>query len=159
MLEDAPITTGAGDTSSRADSAPGPFAVPVSRPDTRFKVGNQVAVKHGLYAKQPEAILPAELHADLDRFVADVITDLGGAEALSTIQAGYVDKLRQVEALCQLALLHITKNGFTSKSEAMLLQAVDRWDRLAQRLGLQRLARPVNPLDAVHAAVREANQR
>ncbi len=137
-------------TSPAARGAPSPSPASERRDiQYRFKPGNQAGLKHGLYAKQPEAVLSSELQADLDTFEQGVVTDFGGIESLTTIEQGYVDKLRTVEATCQLALLNITKNGFTARSEQMLLQAIDRWDRIASRLGLSRRARPVPTLAEV----------
>jgi hypothetical protein len=116
------------------------------RPDTRFKPGNQAATKHGLYAAKPVEVLPAEVQAEIDDFRAGVLADLGDEADLSAIERGYVRRLCDVEALVRLSALNIHKNGFTARSEAMLLQAVDRWDRIAQRLGTKRRTKNISSM-------------
>ena len=61
----------------RSETAAAPFQGAVSPRDTRFKPGNTSAVKHGLYAKRPEVVLPAELQEALEAFEAGVVADLG----------------------------------------------------------------------------------
>lgn len=122
---------------NRSTCAPSPPSVS-ERTDTRFKPGNQAAVKHGLYAAKPIEVLPAEVQAEIDDFRAGVLADLGDQADLTAIERGYVRRLCDVEASVRLSALNIHKNGFTAKSEAMLLQAIDRWDRIAQRIGTKR---------------------
>lgn len=113
-------------------------------------------LQHGLYAKSME--LPPDLQDKLATFEAGVVTDLGGASELTTIERGYIEKLRTVETAIYLVLRYIERKGFDAKTEGMLLSAIDRWDRLALRLGMARRQRKVDPLEAVRLAVIEANK-
>jgi hypothetical protein len=125
-----------------------PIPSPVPKNDGRFRPGNQASRKHGLYAVKPEDAPDLDVTA-LDDFTSGVISDLGGESDLTTLERGYVAKLRSVEALCQLAVRNIEKVGLTARSEALLLQAIDRWDRLASRLGKDR--RPKDTIDLAKA--------
>jgi hypothetical protein len=102
-------------------------------------------VTHGAHAA-PERLSDGQraVLADLDAFQAGVVTDLGGPEELSTIASGYVGKLASVEGLYRL-LAHdvaqhgiFTKRGRTRATFTALLSTIDKWDRLAQRLGMTR---------------------
>jgi hypothetical protein len=53
----------------------------------------------------------------------------------------------------------MTRTGIKGQAFARYIAILDREIRLAALLGLERRAKPVNPLDAVRAAVEEANQR
>lgn len=53
----------------------------------------------------------------------------------------------------------ITTKGKSRALYTAYMSAVDREMKLAQLLGLERKAKPVNPLDAVRAAVAEANRK
>src|SRR6185295_11019879 len=98
----------------------------------------------GAYAAghRPSELL--ERLGDLDAFRTALETDQGGREELATIRAGYVQRLTEAEALCRLLgadLLTrgiLTKKGRTRSTFAAFLQAVAMWDRLAQRLGMER---------------------
>ena len=52
----------------------------------------------------------------------------------------------------------LTGKGRTRAALTNWLQVVDRLQRSAMALGLERKAKPVNPLDAVRRAVEEANR-
>lgn len=116
------------------------------RPNGTFAPGNQVARQHGLYAGQQ----PAELLAEVDTFAAGVVSDLGGAEELSAIERAYVGRLGRVELTLRLLEQDIAESGLVTpagsvrKVYAQYLAGVDRWDRLAQRLGMRRRARAVD---------------
>jgi hypothetical protein len=132
-----------------------------------FLPQNSEAQTHGLRAfeQRGESALPAELRDELAAFQDGVEADQGGASELSTIGAGYTRRLTEVEAIVRLLGADLQARGiFTAKGRVRssynaFLLALDRWDRIAQRLGLERKSRPVNPLDAVASAVAKANQR
>lgn len=139
-----------------AENPPGAKVCKTNPQCGSFLPRNTAAVIHGMSAKQ--LVLSPELQQHLDKFERGVASDLGGSDELTTIERGYVQKLRTVEAIVQLAVNNILKNGFTAKNEQMALQAIDRWDRLALRLGLQRRQKAISPLEAVRVAVEEANR-
>lgn len=129
--------------------------------------GNRLARGAGVHAYKDrgEVSLPVDLRDDLAVFRSGVETDQGGVSELTTIGAGYVRRLVEVEAVVRLLGADLqarglfTKRGRVRSTYNAFLLAVDRWDRLAQRLGLERRQKPVDPLDAVRAAVVEANRR
>lgn len=126
----------------------------------RFQAGNQAARQHGLYSRQQSE----ELREYVTQLKAGIVADLGGEAALSTLERAYVDRLGDVEITLQLLAADIarrgllTHNGGVRRVYERLLSGIDRWDRLAQRIGLARRTRHVEPLDAVRRAVEEANQ-
>jgi hypothetical protein len=52
----------------------------------------------------------------------------------------------------------VTSKGRVRSSFTKLLETFDRWDRFAQRIGIDRKARYVDPLDVLRAAVEKANR-
>lgn len=123
-------------------------------PNGRVGQGNSLARKpDGLnrYAKKKE--LPEDIRLFVDTFSADVISDQGGASELSAIRGGYVRRIGDVEAMLQLAAKDIRTRGFftvggrTRTTVFTFMQLLDRWDRLAQRLGLDRRTKQVPSLE------------
>jgi hypothetical protein len=134
----------------------------------RFLPRNKDAVTHGGYA-QPED-LPAPLRArlgDLDSFRQGLQTDQGD-DAELTIVSGYIEKLTSVEGLYRLLAADVMIHGiFTPRRRTRstfhaLLATIEKWDRLAQRLGMGRKARDVGGLsieDYVREQDREQQQQ
>ena len=124
-----------------------------------FLPANQVARQTGIYAQRQ----PADLRERVDTFTAGVLSDLGGASELSTLERAYVGRLAEVEIVLRLLAHDIAERGLLTPSGGVrrvhdaFLSAVDRWDRLAQRLGVARRARRVaSTFDAAIAAEPEA---
>lgn len=122
--------------------------------DTRFAPGTQAGRRHGVRAFQVrgEAALDADQRTALEAFRGGVEADQGGASELTTIGAGYVRRLCEMEVICDLLAVDLATRGmFTQRGRVRstygaFLQAVDRWDRLAQRLGTARRERRVPSL-------------
>lgn len=114
----------------------------------RFLTGNTAALKHGAYAEQERPELAA-IVGNLDEFRAALTSDQGGESDLTTIRQGYVQRLVEAEALCRLLGADLRTRGiFTHRGRVRstfgaFLAAVERWDRLAQRLGMERRQRDV----------------
>lgn len=129
----------------------------------RFTEGNQAARRHGLkaFARHGEASMPPELRQHLDDFRTGLANDQGGPESLSTVAAGYVSRLVEVEAVACLLGEDLQRRGlFTTRGRVRstftaYLAALDRWDRLAQRLGMTRKARDLSMSDFVNAAAQQ----
>ena len=117
----------------------------VNGADGRFLPGNQVARQSGVFAVHQ----PPELLESADAFAAQVVADLGGEHELSALERAYVAKLRDLEVTQQLLMADIAHRGLVTPAGgvrrpfAAFLSAIDRFDRLAQRLGLSRRARQV----------------
>lgn len=122
---------------------------------------NQHARQHGLYAARQ----PAELVAEVEAFAGGVVSDQGGAEELSTIERAYVGRLSRLELSLRLLEADIAEHGLVTsaggvrKVYAQYLLGVDRWDRLAQRLGLRRRARAVNFQERLATALAAKSER
>lgn len=124
----------------------------------RFLPGNIAAVTHGgrRALDRPEAL------AAIAGKREELVKHLGGDPSL--IQADLVTDYARVDVLIESVAANIEVGGiFTPKGSAraavsLLLTLLDRRMRLATTLGLERKAKPVNPLDAVRAAVAEANK-
>lgn len=111
------------------------------------------ALKSGVYSagvKRHE--VPTDLRQSIDAFRAGLISDQGGASELSTIQAGYLTRLCDVEVCCRLIQNDLVTRGlFTAKHRVRstfdkFLLTIGTWDRLAQRIGMDRRARQVPSL-------------
>jgi hypothetical protein len=103
----------------------------------KFTAGNQAARQTGAYAQYQ----PLDVRELADEFMAAVLNDIGEDEPLSTLQRAYVRRLGDVGVLLDV-LAHdmkqrgiFTPAGGTRRVVEHYLQAIDRWDRLAQRIG------------------------
>jgi hypothetical protein len=117
-----------------------------------FLPGTQAARKSGIYAQHP----PPDLLGVVDAMVTGVIADHGGEATLTTLEKAYIKKLADVDITVQLLAADIARRGLLTPSGGVrnvydkFLAGLDRWDRLAQRIGLGRRARQVpNPLDFI----------
>ncbi|SRR5712692_2038337 len=136
----------------------------VDRPSTdrddsgRFLPGNTAAVKHGVYAQHPA---PAAIRQSSNELVEGIVSDLGGLDNLTAIQRGYIELLRDTNICRQLLVGHLIERGlFTPRHRvrsaySKLLETIDRWDRLAMRLGTDRRAKQVPTIDEFAAHVLE----
>lgn len=123
------------------------------------------ALKHGVRAYQArgEAALPDDLRVSVADFQAQIVADRGGADNLTAIEAGYVRRMAELETVTRLLASDLATRGmFTTKGRvrntfSRWLETLDRWDRYAQRIGVHRQAKRVDPLEAVRRAVTEAN--
>ena len=104
---------------------------------------NQAAVQAGLYRAQQ----PIELLAEAEAIVIGIIADKGGQDELSTLQREYVRELGRLTIMLRLLVAEIAEHGLLSPSRAprrvfdAYLAGLDRFDRLAQRIGTKREAR------------------
>lgn len=134
--------------------------------DGTVRPGNQTARTHGVRAFETrgDATLSADLRVSVDEFRSLIISDRGGVESLTAIEGGYVRRLTELETVARLLASDLSQRGlFTQKGRvrstfSRWLETLDRWDKFAQRVGPERLTKHVNPLDAVRAAVEEANR-
>jgi hypothetical protein len=114
--------------------------------ETRFASGNQNARRHGVRAFETTGAttLPPEMRRELETFQAGLETDQGGGDELTTIGVGYVRRLTELEGCLLLLAVDLqtrgllTARGRVRSSYALLLQTIDRWDKLAHRLGMTR---------------------
>ena len=129
--------------------------------------GNANARKHGVrsFEARGEAALPLVVRETVDSFRDQVTADLGGAANLTAVQGGYVRRLGELEAVVRLLAADLAQRGLTTPKGRVRgtfsrwLEALDRWDKFATRVGVERKARPVSPFEAVTRAVEEANKK
>lgn len=127
-----------------------------------FLPANQDARKSGIYSRQPP---PADLRQKVEGLRAGVIADRGGESELSTLEHAYIEKLGDIDVTIRLLTSDIAANGLLTPGGKVrhvydrLLAGLAVFDRYAQRIGLERRSKPVNPLDAVRQAVIEVNSK
>lgn len=112
--------------------------------DGTVRQGNQTARKHGAYAfehRGPDA-LPGDLRISIDEFRAQVVRDRGGVDSLTAIEGGYIRRLGELETVVRLLAGGLATRGlFTPRGRvrgtfSRWLESLDRWDRYAQRIGV-----------------------
>jgi hypothetical protein len=107
----------------------------------------------------------AAARAALAERQAAIVADMGGRDAVSALALGLVERharLEMVDAFLWENLQRLgplTGKGKTRAALTAWLSVVDRLHRSAISLGLERRRKPVNPLDAVRAAVAKANSK
>ena len=118
--------------------------------------GNQLHRLHGAYSfrDRGDASLPPDLRMTVAEFKAQVISDRGGPQELSAIEAARIGHLSEVETTLRLLASDIARNGLLTKKGrtrtvfGRWLEALDRWEKLASHIGDGRRARTVPSLSA-----------
>lgn len=106
----------------------------------------------------------AEAAAALDARVAAIVADLGGPDSISALALRMAERHARLELVDDFLFDNLQRLGpLTGKGRQRAaltawLAVVDRLHKSGLALGLERRAKPVNPLDAVRRAVEEANQ-
>lgn len=112
-----------------------------------FLKRNQKARQTGVYA-QP-ANQPLDLRQNAEQLIAGIVGDCGGIDELTTIERAYIQNLADVQTTMRLLINDLVTRGFLTaagnprRSYELYLSAVDRFDRLGQRIGTKRRAKPV----------------
>jgi hypothetical protein len=153
-MADAPDQADAGQTKQPHQQSSDRFA------DGTVQPGNQTARTHGVYAFEARgpAALPDVLRQTVEEFRAAVIADRGGASELSTLEAAYIRRLSEVETVARLLAADLATRGLTTEhgrvrgTFSRWLECLDRWDRLAQRVGTDRRARGLSLTQRLAAA-------
>ena len=111
------------------------------------------ALKSGVFsAAVKRGDVPTDLRQSIDEFRVGLISDRGGASELSTVEAGYIARLCDVEVCCRLLQNDLVTRGvFTVKGRVRstydrFLTTIGTWDKLAQRVGADRRAKQVPSL-------------
>jgi hypothetical protein len=123
---------------------------------TRFQPGNQDRRDHGVRGLEVRlragGELPAELLVEMTAFRENVIADRGGPSELSEIERGFIQRLVELETFCRLLAGNIQARGIVTRAGrvrtayTLFLSTIDRWDRVAGRLGMARRAKRVPTL-------------
>jgi hypothetical protein len=109
-----------------------------------FRPGNRDAETHGVYTfeNRGPAALPPDLRLSVDEFRAQIVSDRGGVDALTAIEGGYIRRLGELETVARLLASDLASRGlFTPRGRvrntfSRWLETLDRWDRYAQRIGV-----------------------
>ncbi len=124
-----------------------------------FITGNGAAKSHGLYSYRATGALPADLRVSVDEFRDALVSAQGGLEELDQVpvRAGLCRLLVDCEVGKRLLMNEIIKRGIDTKpgraAYDRFLQTLDRWQRIASTIGLERKARAVRSFaDAIRAA-------
>lgn len=120
-------------------------------PDTKFQAGNRESVRTGAYVTVVKHAELASLAADVERAV---IQDLGGADEVSRVMRGLVQRFASLEVLTNAMFERLlvegpfTLKGRTRASFTGLLNLIDRYERVARAIGTaRRTKRPTTLAD------------
>lgn len=99
-------------------------------------------------------MLPADLRVSVEEFREALISDQGGLDELTTVRAGLCRLLVDCEAGRRLLMNEVLRAGIESRPGRVaydrLLSTLDRWQRIASALGLERRSKRVgDPLDYI----------
>lgn len=131
--------------------------------------GNEWRLQHGVRRFEDHGTVAPEVGLSVQEFAGQVVADRGGAEILTAVQRAYVKRLSELETVARLLASDLAQRGlFTPRGRVRStfnrwLDTLSVWDRFAQRVGVDRAARPVPSLqeylasraegqEAVHAA-------
>ena len=133
---------------------------------TQFEPGELQAIQHGLRSERTE--LPPEfahLATDIDSFIAGCLVDEGDAADVPTRRRSLLNyrarlhrRILQIDAAIELRGLFDKRGKLRLAWLGQLQSLIGAARSLDQLLGLERRQKPVNPLDAVRAAVEAARQ-
>jgi hypothetical protein len=104
------------------------------------------------------------MRLSIDDFREGIVRDLGGAEELSTIMHGHVRRLAELETTCRLLAGHLAQHGiFTPRGRVrsaytQWLLTVDRWQKVAERIGIERKLKSVPSLSVYLAHASENHE-
>ena len=112
---------------------------------------NTGAQVHGVTTldRRGPSSLPADLRETYEVFQAEVYADLGGIANITALEREAVQNVVRAALVCTLAAQEIAAHGMTTprgRQRAVvhiLASYIDRFERLAKTLGLQRRARVV----------------
>ena len=124
-------------------------------PDGRFQKGNVEALKHGDRSMRVAAgLMPtqAEAVAIVHDRISAIQNDLGGPDALSALMVGQVQRHARLELVEAHLWSNLERNGLTTGKGAtraaatLWLQVVDRLQKSATTLGLERRAKSIRDM-------------
>jgi hypothetical protein len=128
--------------------------------------GNQLHRTHGAYSfrDRGDAAISDDLRISADDLLAGVLADKGGAENCPTLLREYIRQTRNLRVVLDLLNRDMVENGlFTQKRRvrstfSKWLETLDRFDRFATKIGLEREARQVPSLSAYLAQARATDE-
>ena len=122
--------------------------------------GNQLHRVHGAYSfrDRGDAAIPADRRKTADDMIAGIVADKGGEANLSTLKHEYIQQARTLRVMLDLIGNYLVQNGLTTPRGRIrsavnkYLEVFDRFDKAAQRIGLEREARQIPSLREYLAA-------
>lgn len=128
--------------------------------------GNQLHRTHGAFSFRDRGVaaLPDPMRLSVEDFRDGIVRDLGGAEELSTIMHGHVRRLGELETTCRLLASHLAQHGiFTPRGRVrsaytQWLLTLDRWQKVAERIGVERKLKSVPSLSAYLAQAQATSE-
>jgi hypothetical protein len=127
-----------------------------------FISGNAANLRSGVRRFEKHGTVAPEVGLSVQEFSAQVVVDRG--EELTAVQSAYVRRLGELETVARLLATDLAQRGlFTPRGRvrstfSRWLETLDRWDRFAQRVGVERKARPV-PTLAEYIEARRATEQ
>lgn len=127
--------------------------LPGNRPVNAFTARNTAAQTHGVRAFETAGRLDPELRQSVDEFRDGLISDQGGLEGLTTVRAGLIRALVHVEAVRRILFRDLVERGMFTPTGSprathdRFMATLDRWVKLADRLGVERRPRQLDTLD------------
>jgi hypothetical protein len=122
----------------------------------QFVKGNTAALKHGQYSTRArQALLPGQ-EAQLAALTEDrqqLLEDLGGEATVAVTKRDVVRRFCELQVIADTHVSNLVREGvLTGKGRqraalSAYLNVVDRLNKLAAQLGLERIAKPVPSID------------
>ena len=141
-----------GQIANGRDRSTGQF-VSGNRIGNRFGAGNTARLMHGLRSKRPvEARLGPDQLAAFTEEHKQLLADLGGDDQVSVTKRGLARRHSELSVIADTILTNLLQQGVLStkgRQRAALtayLNVVDRLNKLAAQLGLERRQKPVDDL-------------
>jgi hypothetical protein len=116
----------------------------------RWAAENDGALRHGARRYELRGVLPDEVQTAVDAWSHQLTSDRGGTSEMGAIESAYCRRLTQLEGALDLLGrdLHqhgvMTPRGRPRAAYKCFLETLATFDRLAQRLGLDRKAKRVD---------------
>jgi hypothetical protein len=124
----------------------------------RLLPGHTLTLKYGLESRQVREGLTAEARQVLNERRLEIANDLGGPSEISAAKAVLLTRFVELSAIAEtlgddLAVKgSLTAKGSRRAALNAYLQVVDRLTRVGALLGLDRVRKPVSPLDRLKQA-------
>ena len=125
-------------------------------------IGNTLNLRHGL--RSLKILDQPDISAWHQEEVETITADLGGAGGLTALKRASIREAARLELIMGtlgdelLAGGVLTGKGKMRAATSVYLHVLDRFMKMAATVGLERRAKPVNPLEVVQRAVEEVNQ-
>lgn len=118
-------------------------------------------LRTGEVPEHVRAALPEHMRMTPDDFVAELISDQGGADSLSALRRAHIRTARNLYAGAQMFMAEVTRSGVHTKAGRdaydRYLASCDRLFRVGQLLGLDRRQRRQGIIELTRRAHEQEN--